>query len=67
MALKFMDKIRESLKEDESKTGSNRFAGIEGFFGRSIGSSPVSWGLLLLGAFGVYAVINIVTVIMKIF
>lgn len=67
MALKFMDKIRDSLKEDEQRQGPNRFAGVESFFGRRLGDGPVSWGLLLLGAFGVYAVANLVSVILKFF
>ena len=62
-----MDKIRDSLKESEQSSGTNRFAGMESFFSRSLGDGPVSWGLILFGVFGVYAVVNLVTVILKFF
>lgn len=67
MAMKFMDKIKDSLKEDGSRTGPNRFEGMESFLRRSVGGGPVSWGLVVLGVFGVYAIVNLVSVILKLF
>lgn len=60
----------EDLYGDESGTSrfSRRIAGLEGFFNRSAREgSRISWGLVLLIAFVVYAVINFIVVILKIF
>lgn len=60
----------EDLYGDESGTSrfGRRIAGLEGFFNRSAREgSRISWGLILLIAFVVYAVINFIVVILKIF
>lgn len=61
------DRIRESLKKEESEATRMRYAGMESFLGRNVGGSNISWGLVLLGVFAVYAVINILIVVFHFF
>lgn len=60
----------EDLYENESGTSrfERRVAGVEGFFNRAAKEgSRLSWGLILLIGFVVYAVINFIVVVLKIF
>lgn len=67
MAWKFIDNIKESIKADESPEVSRRFEKTESFFARTIGGSGLSWGLVLLAVFGIYAVVNLIIIILKVF
>ena len=65
---KFIDNIRDSIRVDESEEKKpNRYRGVETFLSGNIGGGAVSWGLLLLGCFAVYAVWNLVVVVLDFF
>ena len=67
MAWEFLDKIKENLRSEDSDAVSSRFGGVKSFFNKGIGNGSFSWGLLLLSVFGVYAVINLVMVVLMFF
>lgn len=62
-----IDRVKDSLKVEESERTQARFRGMERFFSDRIGNGRVSWGLVLLGAFAVYAVVNLLIVLFGLF
>ena len=67
IAMNIFDRIKESVRVEESEETAERFKNVESFFGKGVGGGGVSWGLLLLCAFAVYGVINLVMVILELF
>ena len=65
--MRFFDNLKDKLKVDQDTKTSERFQGVESFFGRNVGDSSVTWGLALLGVFGIYALVELVIVVLKIF
>ena len=59
--------LKEKLKASESEETSQRFQQVESFLSRSAIGGSLSWGLLLLAAFGIYAVVNLAIVIFSLF
>lgn len=59
--------LKEKLKASESEETSQRFQQVESFLSKNAIGGSFSWGLLLLSAFGIYAVVNLVIVIFSLF
>jgi len=65
---KFLDDIRDSIKTDvKDSEVPGRFDGVESFFSNGIGGGSVSWGLVVLMVAAVYAIYNLVVVILNFF
>lgn len=57
----------EEKKEKESSL-KRRSDDVENFLGKGVGtSSKITWGVLLLSGFGIYALIRLVLIIIEIF
>lgn len=67
MAWKFIDNLRERLTSEESEQTRNRFKATESFFGKALGESGITPGLILTVLFGIYAVVNLVLCVLRIF
>ena len=65
--MNIIDKIKESVRVEESEETAERFKNVESFLGKGVGGGDISWGLLLLCAFAIYGVINLVMVILELF
>ena len=66
MALKIIERVKDSLKTDEGQTPV-RLQGIQRMLEQNIGESSFSWGLLILGCFGVLGVVELALVIIRLF
>lgn len=62
-----VDRLKDRLQVQQSEETSARFQNVESFFGRTVGQSSFSWGLIVLSAFGIYGVVNLVLVILRFF
>lgn len=63
------DEYNKKSGVDAGNETPGRFSGLEDFFNRTLGGSEskFSWGLALLIAFALYALVNLVVVVLKIF
>lgn len=60
-----IQKIKDSLQEEESEWTKARFGKIENSLSNKVKGFGVSWGLIILGAFAVYAIINLLISLSK--
>lgn len=66
MALKIIERVKDSLKTDEGQM-SVRLQGIQRMLEQNIGESNFSWGLLVLAFFGVLSVVELALAIVRLF
>ena len=63
------EEYRKETGVEAGNDAPGRFSGFEDFFNRTLGGgdSKLSWGLVLLIAFALYALVNLVVIVLRIF
>ena len=67
MAKGFYDRLKSSITSSESETVSDKFRRFEESMERRIGGHEVSWGLVVLLAAGVFAMVMVIVSIFRFF
>lgn len=66
--MKIVDRIKDTLVEDPEKELSPRLKGAQSFLSKGLNESgSVSWGMIILSIVGIYALIELILSIIKLF
>ena len=68
--MSLIDVVKEKLqglRVEESEETAQRCGKVESFLGKPFGGSGMSWGLVLLFLFAVYAIVNLILIVFDFF